>query len=917
MRHFRGVLAVFLFLFVLVEMCYAKVELTIADASFVRRAGEPTSEVVEFTGTRGQAILNLYSGAKDSEAERVSSSKILINGVQVVGSSNFNQTISSLKIPIYLVNGKNRLSVTLFGKLGSKIRVQVTQSLEADGAAVIGSQGGSISAMTPNLPYTAQVDIPKDALQSERMVTVSILTDTNFSSPIPPGFTFIGGIAIGFGGAAAALPVKVTLFNTQVPPSNQVIVASATSDINHDGDNDWSLVEIAGVSNGTITTMSPPFPGISSGGSYAFLAPTTPLAFVSLTNILGPTGPVPDGIASSSVLNQITAPIINGGTVLPIPAGESFERLAVAVQDTARSRFGIRIEHNFGPAQEGEIKAISDVISATLSEDELMERIENYLVVKLENEDPGDEFGEALLNGYKQAIQNNIDAARAQLEQSCKIWKSDTINLAVNEVGQLEAELESLYGIIPWKDGGLEFVSRSDNITYTLPVERVSEYLGRLSESLLQVRKLFEGVLGRTLEPAPQVIQIVEARIEGFKLLELYSLAVQVVGGNVNPNLSVTYGVDGVVATVSSTQVGYTELGAKVEAKFGAAINFRIESDYSSCDGPTFRPDLTFDPQAAINIAKPARVNFGETPALFDIQVMSMPTSGTPCGESTSDPLTCGSFPAGQPGELHFSSLIYPREGVVINGYTDWCSFPVEVVLDGLSHHYSCYGESSPQLVISPSDDWLHIQFWLGGLFEGDHTIVVRMRLADGTIAAEKTVNFTVVKGPLVLTIGQDKVFRIFDHAYAYGSCAVSSDGQHASAYCDTPYTLADAEVGAKLRVDAGPGEGYSCAEANLTYVLDYGLMLGFESGTSGSAMACFSVPNWTGESAVACLDTANGNFGEPGGTIELTRRVLFCGGPDQYPYIMSAHIFTQLDWVEVAGFSSASVTLREMRVSF
>lgn len=699
------------FVLYLFSISSGSVDVTFLNKTFVRGTGTPITEATTFLGVSGTATIKLTNGnLDDSTVERVSSSIITLNGQIIFSSSNFNQNVDYLEQQVTLLNGQNTLQVQLRGKPGGEIKIQIIKTVQADAAAIIGAEGGSLVVKSPILPWQAQIDIPEGALLSEKIITASMIPDYEFKSPLPSGFSFLAGIAISFGGRNLAIPVRVTLFNTEMPATNQVIVMSPIPDINNDGNSDWSLLEIATVEGSVIKTQSPPFPGISADGSYAFLAATEPLAFISLTNVQGLSGNLSEGLSSISCRKDITAPVRDGKGILAIPAQKILEHVAIVVRDTTQTSLGTRIESSLGPAQTGEIIEISDAIYATDPEDELMMRIEHYLTVKMENEDPGDEFIQAVLQGGKNVMEQNESAALAQIEQSTGFWMHDRITISLNEQGQVTGDLESLLrDFIPWKNGGLVFVTNTDNVSYSLPPERVGQVLDRLTGSLKHLREFFEGVLGRAMQPIPITIKISEASIDALKLIDILSKEVQVIDSSINPNLSVTYGADGIIsAGFMSAEAGFAKLGLKVQGKFGARIKFKIVSDYSSCEGFTFLPLLLLEPVASINIAKPLSIIFTELPLAFDFQLIRIPV--------TSDPF--------------FKCYIVPKEGVEVN----WSTIQIETFLDGVfQSHYS-----------QINGGLLQVYFRCGSLSEGNHTISVKVRISEGQLVAEKDFPFSI-----------------------------------------------------------------------------------------------------------------------------------------------------------------------------
>ena len=70
-------------------------------------------------------LIKVYNGGlEDAEYERVSSTVLEINGIQVIGPKEFNQKIDSIEKPIEL-NFSNELIVEVRGKPGGAITVEI------------------------------------------------------------------------------------------------------------------------------------------------------------------------------------------------------------------------------------------------------------------------------------------------------------------------------------------------------------------------------------------------------------------------------------------------------------------------------------------------------------------------------------------------------------------------------------------------------------------------------------------------------------------------------------------------------------------------------------------------------------------------------------------------------------------------
>lgn len=100
---------------------------TAFEKTFSREEGEPILVESEFTVIDPEAsyLLKISSnGLKDAPNEKVGASEILLNGVQIVGASQFSQRETSFKKPVTLKE-KNTLQVKLKGKPGGEMTLRI------------------------------------------------------------------------------------------------------------------------------------------------------------------------------------------------------------------------------------------------------------------------------------------------------------------------------------------------------------------------------------------------------------------------------------------------------------------------------------------------------------------------------------------------------------------------------------------------------------------------------------------------------------------------------------------------------------------------------------------------------------------------------------------------------------------------
>ena len=164
-----GLFLAVIFVFFWTATCYAMVQLEVlSPTTCIRGTGAPITEAFTFLGFSGPATIKLTNGGlEDDSIEKVSSSIVTVNGQVVFGSSEFNQNVGYLEKETTLVEEQNTLGVCLKGKPGGQLTIQITQEVEADGAGVVGLEGGVVEVTDPESEiYGAKVEILDGVLNS-------------------------------------------------------------------------------------------------------------------------------------------------------------------------------------------------------------------------------------------------------------------------------------------------------------------------------------------------------------------------------------------------------------------------------------------------------------------------------------------------------------------------------------------------------------------------------------------------------------------------------------------------------------------------------------------------------------------------------------------------------------------------------
>lgn len=132
MKKYVFFLAVILVLFGAVTS-HADVEVVVFDDIFVRGTGTPVTVLRNFQAANGPAIVKLTNvSSDDADVEKVSSSVVTVNGINVFDASNFNQNVDYVEETVALNDGLNTLGVVLRSKPNGKIRIQIVQTIQSD-----------------------------------------------------------------------------------------------------------------------------------------------------------------------------------------------------------------------------------------------------------------------------------------------------------------------------------------------------------------------------------------------------------------------------------------------------------------------------------------------------------------------------------------------------------------------------------------------------------------------------------------------------------------------------------------------------------------------------------------------------------------------------------------------------------------
>ncbi|MBM4067205.1 MAG: hypothetical protein FJ266_16485 [Planctomycetes bacterium] len=130
---------------------------TVFEHTYVRETGSPITQTDTFPGIKGLATIRVTNGGLEgADNEKVSSADIVLNEETIIDSSNFNQNVEVVEVEKTLDGKINTIEVTVKGKPGGALTVQVLAEdgdvdFDGDGfTRVEGDCDDNNSAVNPN-----------------------------------------------------------------------------------------------------------------------------------------------------------------------------------------------------------------------------------------------------------------------------------------------------------------------------------------------------------------------------------------------------------------------------------------------------------------------------------------------------------------------------------------------------------------------------------------------------------------------------------------------------------------------------------------------------------------------------------------------------------------------------------------------
>ncbi len=196
---------------------------------YVRGTGDPVAVTRSFTVQSPAAtqytLRILNGGLVDGEAEKVSSTVVAINGVDVVGPEEFNQNVRLVEKEVQLQN-QNQISVEVRGKPGGVLRIEIF-GIDNDPPTIHPTAGPAPQNGWNNTEVTVTFECA-DAISGIASCTAPVLVTTEGGGQVATGTATdrAGNTAT----AAVTLSIDMTAPSvTIVSPSAGAVVSTPPS----------------------------------------------------------------------------------------------------------------------------------------------------------------------------------------------------------------------------------------------------------------------------------------------------------------------------------------------------------------------------------------------------------------------------------------------------------------------------------------------------------------------------------------------------------------------------------------------------------------------------------------------------------------------------------------------------------------
>ncbi|HKV91758.1 MAG TPA: RHS repeat-associated core domain-containing protein [Candidatus Angelobacter sp.] len=312
--------------------------------NYTRSTGAPVTVTSNFSvlNPNIQYTLKAFNGGlQDAQTELVSSGFVTVNGVQVLGPSNFNQNVSEVDVPVTLL-GTNTIDVQVRGKPGGLLTVEIV-GVDNDPAVIsITSPANGATVSTSSVSVTGNVT---DALSGVATVTCNgapaIVQASSFSCSVAltSGANTITVSATDVAGNTSSASETVTFSNAAAPTITSFSPTSGPigTEITLTGSNFTA--------SGTVT----PQITLSQQGGGSIVAPVASFTDTSISFVI-PTGAI-SGVVTVTANGQSATSTVN----LSVVASSNFTVVAgpssASVQQGTSTAYSVTLSSNNGFSQ--------------------------------------------------------------------------------------------------------------------------------------------------------------------------------------------------------------------------------------------------------------------------------------------------------------------------------------------------------------------------------------------------------------------------------------------------------------------------------------------------------------------------------------------------------------------------------------
>ncbi|MFC1816903.1 Ser-Thr-rich GPI-anchored membrane family protein, partial [Thermodesulfobacteriota bacterium] len=185
--------------------------IVLAPQQYVRTTGQPNEYTDTFAAIDGEGTLIVKNGDENGD-HRVSSARVLINGKEVFGASNFNQQVYHLEASVNLFK-ENTVSIELNSKPGSYLTITITIDVPLPAVLIAANPNTVTTGGSATLTWsstdadTCVIEPGIDPVDVNGSVTVTPTQTTIYTATV----TNLGGIGTATAKVTVIYPPSITM----------------------------------------------------------------------------------------------------------------------------------------------------------------------------------------------------------------------------------------------------------------------------------------------------------------------------------------------------------------------------------------------------------------------------------------------------------------------------------------------------------------------------------------------------------------------------------------------------------------------------------------------------------------------------------------------------------------------------------